>query len=177
MKKILSGLTTLTVIIGLFGCGKAEEKTPVYKFSAKVNGTSWATDMVVPSTTPSEAIYVDYLNYNTSGKYIYCIVKNPKNNNIIKFSITIPSYVNAVGTYTTSSGYFVPSYEIANSDALTSESVSGSFEITKFSYDPNSYKITAFSGKFSFKQTAKHWDDIARTFDVTGGEVNNLTNN
>src|SRR6478609_1494349 len=100
MKKILKGLTALAVIVGMFGCGKVTEKTPVYKFSAKVNGTSWATDMVMPSTTPSEASYVNYLSYSTSGKYIYCIVTNPKNNNSIKFSITIPSYVNAVGTYT-----------------------------------------------------------------------------
>ncbi len=176
MKRILKGLTALAVIVGVVGCGKVTEKTPVYKFSAKVNGASWATDMVEPSTTPSEASYVSDLYYYTGSKSISVTVKNPKNNNRISFSLYIPSVSNAVGTYSYSNSNFYPYFYVANLDSPTINSRSGQFEITKFSYDLNTGKITSFSGKFSYTITAEHSDGVVRTTSVTDGEINNLTN-
>ncbi|HTF82233.1 MAG TPA: hypothetical protein VL947_10920 [Cytophagales bacterium] len=175
MKYVLIVLSALALVTGVTGCGKSQDKKPVYKFTAKVNGSSWATDMVEPSTTPTEATYISSLYYYSAGKQIYVNVRNPKTSQTLKFYVFLENYSTAVGTYTRSSGRFEPEFLIANNDDPTNVSTTGSFEITKFTYDANLGKITSLSGKFSFKQTAEHWDGNARTIDVTEGELNNVS--
>lgn len=176
MKKIIS-LISLGIVFLLTSCGGGSDTKPVYKFFAKINGTEWKTNEVLPSTTPTSSVYVSNLRYYTSLNDIYVIIKNPNTGHKIVMDVYLSSYATAVGKYSTtgSSAYFEPRYYIANNDSRTDVNTSGTFEVTKFTYDANAGKITNLSGKFSFTHTATHWDGVTRTTTVSEGELNNVS--
>lgn len=174
MKKILLVLSAIVAVLGLVGCGGGTSADPVYKFTAKVNNTSWATDLVEPSPRPTQASYVRSISYSPSSKSIYVEAVNPSNSGVVRFYVYITSPASAEGTYTCSSGSFSPYYELSDFDSITRKSKTGQFDITKFSYSATTGKITSFSGKFSFTLEAEHSDGKTRTTTVTDGQVNNL---
>lgn len=175
MKKLITLLTIAISAVIFNSCGSVKETTPTYKFFAKVGSTEWKTNEVLPSTTPTSATYVSYMYYSTSSKYINFEVTNPTNKNYMSFYVYIPSYANAAGTYTYDNGNFYPKYYIAYSDYPTGRTTTGSCTITKFTYDANTSKITNLTGTFNFTQTATHWDDVTRSYSVSEGQFNGLS--
>lgn len=176
MRRSLIITAAIATIFALVGCsGTSVDKKPTYKFYATADGASWATDMVLPSSTPTEACYIDNIYYSTYYSYIYLTVRNPKNNHRMELEITIPELSQAVGTYTCSSGKFSPTYYRYNQDVPKSQELDGQFQVTQFSYDLNAGRVLSFSGKFNFTQTAKHSDGSTKTTIVAAGEVNNLS--
>ncbi|MFN8436076.1 MAG: hypothetical protein U0V72_00450 [Cytophagales bacterium] len=174
MKKLITLISIAISAVIFNSCGSVKETTPTYKFFAKVNGTEWKTNEVLPSTIPTSAVYINYLNYYSNT--INIEIRNPNTGEILDMFIYNVTPSNGVGTYNSSDAKFSGNYYLNNSDANYDKSQSGSFKITSLTVNASTGNISNFSGTFNFSQTSTHtWDKVTRTTNITEGQINNIS--
>lgn len=175
MKKIYSLIVSLNLLFLLVGCKttKVEDPKPVYKFTAKINNVDWSTYQIAYNAS---TYYISDCYYSTFSKSIYFQIVDPKSLNTFYGRIYISNPNSAVATYTLSSSSDSYAYFLLNSNDNPNSRANGTFSITKFSIDPNTFELTNFSARFSLTQIAEHSDGNTRTTTISSGEMNDVPN-